>query len=59
MRAIASLKRLAKKWPPSLLLFAGGGRTLSVRKGDSPGMQNEVDFIIGFPNDCGDGGDEF
>ena len=55
-KAIASLKRLAAKWPQSLILFASG--TLSVRKGGC-GAQHEVDTIFGIPNDGGDGADEY
>lgn len=61
-RAIAALKRLAKRWPQSLILFATGGGDLSVRKPPPmlfPGTQYEVDFIQGIRAEGGDGGDEF
>ena len=61
-RAIRSLRRLGKKWPKSLLIFGGSGSELSIRKPDeagSYGVQREVDSVEGFPNDGGDGGDEF
>ena len=61
-KAIRALRRLAKKWPPSLLIFGSGGAGLSVRKPDangSRGYQTEVATIHGIPNDGGDGGDNF
>lgn len=60
-RAISALKRLAKKWPRSLLLFTHGG-ALSIRKPGPDGnydVDSEVDFVSGIPNDGGDGGDRF
>lgn len=59
-KAIKSLERLAKKWPQSLLLFAGG-TGLTVRKPIN-GIYDRstvVANILGMPNDGGDGGDEF
>lgn len=35
-KAIAALKRLAKKWPKSLWLYAGGG-SLAIMRGDHEG----------------------
>lgn len=61
-KAIASLRRLGKRWPRTLLLFGGSGSAISVRKPDengSYGIQREVDTVAGFPNDGGDGGDVF
>ena len=61
-KAIRALKRLGKKWPQSLLIFGGSQSGLSIRKPDengSYGHQTEVACIDGFPNDGGDGGDNF
>jgi hypothetical protein len=61
VKAIQSLKKLAKKWPQSLFIFCHGGG-ISIRKplkGESPGAQTEVDSVSGIPNDGGDGGDVF
>ena len=63
-KAIASLKRLAKKWPDSLWLFSASG-TLCVMKYDEDGRravtsvggvdQNYcVDTVDGITNDGGD-----
>ena len=63
-RAIASLKRLAKRWPQSLWLFSASG-TLCVMRKDEDGQQPHlpdhgvdpafmVDTISGIPNDGGD-----
>ena len=57
VQAIDELRRLAQRWPQSLLLFASGG-ALSIRKGGH-GAQHEVDYVTGIPNDGGDGSDEF
>ena len=55
-RAIASLERLAKRWPPSLLLFSWSG-TLCVMPADwdrtSPN-ESVITYIEGIPNDGGD-----
>lgn len=59
-KAIAALRRLAKRWPQTLMLFAGG--TISIRKappGQFPGVQYEVESIDGIPCDGGDGGDTY
>lgn len=53
-KAIASLKRLAKRWPETLHVFCSG--TMFVRKGGN-GARFDVDVIHGIPNDGGDGGD--
>jgi hypothetical protein len=62
MKAIAALKRLGKRWPGSLLLFATGN-ALGVRKpslnGGAYDCTTEVATIEGIPNDGGDGGDKF
>ena len=47
-RAIASLKRLAKKWPKSIWLFSASGQ-LCV-------MQNKADGSRGIIDDMEDGG---
>jgi hypothetical protein len=60
--AIKALKRLGKKWPKSLLIFGSGGSGLSIRKprpDGGYGASTEVACAQGFPNDGGDGGDEF
>lgn len=60
-RAIRSLERIAKTWPRSLLLFAGG-TGLTVRKpvsGKFYGEEYIVATIPGIPNDGGDGGREY
>lgn len=61
-KAICALKRLGKKWPQSLVIFGSAGSGLSIRKPDENGVyghQTEVACIDGFPNDGGDGGDNF
>lgn len=53
--AIKSLEKLAKKWPKTLLLFAGTG--LTVRKIQPDGTylkESIVADIPGIPNDGGD-----
>ena len=59
-RAINSLKRLAKRWPKSLMLFGGGG--LTVRKPEA-GKLYDARYIVatidGIPADGGDGGIEY
>lgn len=59
-RAVNRLKRLAKEWPKSLMLFAGGAG-LTVRKpetGKFPDDRYVVADIFGIPADGGDGGRE-
>lgn len=56
-RAIAALRRLAKRWPQSLRLFGASG-TLQVRKGEG-GAQTEVATILEISADGGDGGDYY
>lgn len=60
-RAIRSLERVAKTWPKSLLLFAGG-TGLTVRK-PVPGKFYDDSFVVadipGIPCDGGDGGVEY
>lgn len=58
--AIGTLKRLAKKWPPTLWLFADGN-SLHVMRGPQKatherGGMNQDDIIESFriPNDGGD-----
>ena len=59
--AIKSLERLGKRWPKTLLVFGSGGNSISVRKtrDGGYGASCEVASVAGFPNDGGDGGDEF
>lgn len=60
VKAIASLKRLSKKWPRSLMLFAGGAG-LTVRKpveDEFPDDRYVVAEIYNIPADGGDGGRE-
>jgi hypothetical protein len=57
-RAIASLERLAKRWPQSLMLFSWSG-TLCVMRNESPlDSADPNDLVIttieGIPNDGGD-----
>ena len=52
-KAIASLKRLAKKWPDSLLLFSFNG-SLTVHKYDEAGIPCEASNIHGIWSDGGD-----
>ena len=57
-KAIVRLKRLAKTWPKTLVLFGMGA--LSVRKKAPDGsyfIEREVDRIWGIHSDGGDGGD--
>lgn len=62
-RAVATLQRLAKRWPKSLWLFSGAG-TLCVMKFDKDGNRVTLDHggmdpessvaTIKIPNDGGD-----
>jgi hypothetical protein len=52
--AIAALRRLAKKWPKSLWLFAGGGG-LAVMRADHEAI--DPAFFITTVNIPSDGGD--
>lgn len=57
--AVRALHRLSKRWPKSLMLYAGG-TGLDVRKpkpGAFPGADTVVAIILGIPADGGDGGD--
>lgn len=60
-RVVRTLKRLAKTWPRNLVLFAGSGDTLSIRRdpgdGGFVGSEYEIEFVRGIRNDGGDGGD--
>lgn len=58
-RAVSRLKKLAKAWPESLMLFAGGvGLDVrKVRPGQFPGSDTVVAIITGIRADGGDGGD--
>lgn len=60
--AIATLQRLGRRWPKTLLVFGGGGNALSVRRVPPDGSlyddQWEVASIPGIRNDGGDGGRE-
>jgi hypothetical protein len=61
-KAIASLQRLAKRWPQSLKLVSMGGGLHVIRVGDPrfdgqyPGQRAEavIASIDGIPNDGGD-----
>lgn len=58
-RAIEELKKLAKHWPKSLLIFCGG-TNMSIRKIAPDGSyfaEREIDYITDIPNDGGCGGD--
>jgi hypothetical protein len=51
--AIRSLKRLAKKWPNSLMLLSWSG-TLHVTKRNSDDIDASIAHIPNIPNDGGD-----
>ena len=53
-RAIASLKRLAKKWPQSLKLFSWSGSLVVMDESMDPSNDAILDEISGIPNDGGD-----
>lgn len=63
-RAVASLKRLAKKWPKSLTLFSAAGSLIVIRTGTERGAgsgsgevlspDDVLAYIDGIPNDGGD-----
>lgn len=62
-KAIASLERLASRWPPSLMLASMGGRLVVVPTADHMSPQPDSDgmdpdkvlaWISGIPNDGGD-----
>lgn len=62
-RAIASLKRLAKRWPKSLWLFSTSGSLHVMRRGPDGGHAHkshggvDPDYVlatIDIPNDGGD-----
>ncbi|RLI63007.1 MAG: hypothetical protein DRO67_06400 [Candidatus Asgardarchaeum californiense] len=55
-KAIASLERLAKKWPDSISLFSWSG-TLVVMKHIEDGRLGYITTIEGIPNDGGDPSD--
>lgn len=52
-KAIASLERLAKKWPKTLTLFSWSG-SLCVFKSADDGHPCHIGGISGIPNDGGD-----
>ena len=55
--AIAALERLAKRWPPSLMLFSWAGTLCVMPAGRLPGPDPEgaiLATIQGIPNDGGD-----
>jgi len=63
-KAIRSLKRLAKNWPPTLWLFAGAGGSVCIMKTGQFGqrMMTEEggvnpDYIVGDIDIPADGGD--
>ena len=66
-QAIATLKRIAKRWPPTLWLFAGGAGTISIMRCGPDGrrVSREVNGGTGYsPDACidfvaipSDGGD--
>ncbi len=53
-RAIRSLKRLARKWPQSLVLFSWSGSLVVMDAKMEPNEEATLDFIDGIPNDGGD-----
>ena len=52
-KAIASIERLAKKWPQTLTLFSWSG-TMNVFKSADDGQPCVITGIGGIPNDGGD-----
>jgi hypothetical protein len=60
-KIVRALERLAKTWPRNLVLFAGNGRGISLRRarddGGFYGVETEIAFVTGIRNDGGDGGD--
>jgi hypothetical protein len=60
-RIVRGLKRLAKNWPRDLILFAGDGSSISLRRdpgdGGFIGVEHEIAYVNGIRNDGGDGGD--
>lgn len=61
-RAIERLRRATRNWPNTILVFASGSSSLSIRKIPPDGTHYdcrwEVDSIAGVRNDGGDGGRE-
>lgn len=62
-KAIAALKRLAKRWPQTLGLFSASGSLCVIRLAEDGSFPDasggvdpaaEVDCIYGIPNDGGD-----
>ncbi len=54
VKAIRSLKRLARTWPKSLKLFSWSG-SLVIMDADMPAGNSAIlDHIAGIPNDGGD-----
>jgi hypothetical protein len=55
-RAIRSLKRLAKTWPDSLVLFSQSGSLMVAhnRPGEPVLQADFIEHIAGIPNDGGD-----
>jgi hypothetical protein len=60
-RAIASLRRLAKRWPQSLMLFSASGTLCVMPNNGEDGFRETsrdseqvIETIHGIPNDGGD-----
>jgi hypothetical protein len=61
-RAIASLKRLAKRWPPSLWIFCGSGSVCVMRTAEDGSKAHKGEGVdpaylvdsVQIPNDGGD-----
>ncbi len=54
-RAIRRLQRLAKDWPPTLLLFSWSGSLVVLKPGQGRTYNDaSVAHILGIPNDGGD-----
>jgi hypothetical protein len=53
-RAIRSLKRLSRKWPASLKLFAWNGSLCVMENYVEPGHDAVLDYVAGIPCDGGD-----
>lgn len=53
-RTVATLKRLAKKWPKSLHLFSWSGSLHVMKPGDGRSHSESSITIINIPNSGGD-----
>lgn len=56
VRAVAALRRLARRWPATLKLFAWSGTLVVMDAAMEPGEAASLDTIAGIPCDGGDPG---